>query len=199
MNTPAGHQDTDRFDDFDVGDEVFCLAWIGMPFQVVGKDQEKRVIEIDGTGPCSLPEGARIDLHPENHYMLTHEQWDQIWYWPDIAGETYLEVTQRFVEGHTTGQIVNGFAAGMVWVVDEPDRSMAFRLDLDDWQHFGQVKVQPVAAADGDGTLLFDASADVAPDAWKPTGPWVPLEVTMVAYRWAYTFGKFVLNVEDYD
>jgi hypothetical protein len=197
--TTTSPLDAELYDEFNVGDEVYCLAWIGMPFVVVGKNDEKRAIEIDGTGPCSLPEGARIDLSPENHFMLTHEHWDQLWYWPDIAGETYLDVAERFVESHHTDEVVNGYAAGMVWVVNEPDRAMAFRLDLDTWTHFGQVNAQPVAALGQDLTVVLDAAADVSSDRWVATGPTVALELRMVAYRWSLTFGKFVLNWQDFD
>ena len=65
-------------------------------------------IEINGTGPCSLPEGALLDVGPANHYMLSHQEWDQIWYWPDCAGETYQTVVDRFVASHQEGEITTG-------------------------------------------------------------------------------------------
>jgi hypothetical protein len=187
------------YDAYAIGDEVWCLAWIGMPFVVVGKNDETRTIQIDGTGPCSLPEGARMDLLPQNHYLLTHEQWDQIWYWPDIAGETYLDVVTRFIDGHRDGSIVTGYAGGSVSVEAKTRGAMTFRLSLCDYLPFGQIKVQPVAAIGDDGSLVVEHDGSIPDDRWQPTGPITPLEIGMHGYRWALTFGRVILSWHDFD
>ncbi len=191
---------SDSYDDFQVGDDVWCLAWIGMPFTVVGKDDQKRIIQIDGTGPCSLPDGARIDLVPQHHFMLTHHMWDSIWYWPDSAGEHYRDVFDRFVDKHSEGQIVTGYVATAITVADNPDAAVAFRLNFTSVSPFGQIRAEPVVAIGADGVSLvrlFDP--DVASERWIPSGPSLPLEIKMVGYRWALCYGKVVLNWEDFD
>lgn len=190
----------DSFDEFQVGDAVWCLAWIGMPFTVVGKNDEKRIIQIDGTGPCSLPDGAKIDLVPQHHFMLTHHMWDSIWYWPDSSGERYQEVFDRFVDKHSEGQIVSGYVASGITVADHPDAAVAFRLSFDAVSLFGQIRAEPVVAISPDATSLirlFDPS--IPSDRWVSSGPGLPLEIKMVGYRWALCYGKVVLNWEDFD
>jgi hypothetical protein len=187
------------YDEIEVGDAVWCLAWIGMPFVVVGKDEDTKCIQLDGAGPCSLPEGARIDLYPENHYQVTKELWDQLWYWPDIAGERYDAVVDRFVRQHRTGQVVNGYVAGMLTVTEDPKRAGAFRLNLDEFDHFGQIQAEPVAAIADDSTLLRCWDESIDDDRWVTSGPTAPLELKMIGYRWALTYGKLVLNWRDFD
>jgi len=188
------------YESFQVGDEVWCLAWIGMPFKVVGKNDDKQLIEIDGTGPCSIPDGAMIDLLPQSHFMLTHQQWDSIWYWPDIAGERYQEVFDRFVDKHSEGQIVTSYVAGGITVSDNPSSALAFRLSLSSVRLFGQIRAEPVVAiADDRSSLVRLYDPDIPDDRWISAGPSLPLDLNMVGYRWALCYGKMVLNWEDFD
>lgn len=198
VDTPSAFE---PYEAYEIGDQVWTLAWVGMPFEVVGKNDETRTIMLDGTGPCSLPGGARLDLLPQNLYLLTHEVWDQIWYWPDIAGEHYDTVVDRFVEQHSSGEIVMGYAAGSLTVsTDKPERGNPFRLDLDDYAYFGQIMAQPVAAVAADGTgLVLDYDAAVPDDRWFATGPKLALKLKMVGYRWALARGTMVLNTADFD
>ncbi len=206
MTSPATQTDPatrgtepEPYDSYRVGDEVWCLAWIGMPFRVTGKDDRTRTIEIDGIGPCSLPEGAVIDIDPQNQFLLTHEKWDAIWYWPDVAGERYQQVVDRFVDGHREDEIVTGYAAGALTVVDNPRAAMTFRLSFLGYGRFGNIRATPVAAVGGDGALVAVHDPAIADDRWLPTGPTLPLELKMVGYRWALTFGRIVLNWRDFD
>jgi hypothetical protein len=188
------------YESFAVGDRVWCLAWLGMPFVVVGKDDDAQRVEIDGTGPCSLPEGAKLDLHAESLYMLTHQQWDAIWYWPDVANETYQQVVDRFVDAHHEGELVVGYPAGGFTVTEDPKRGITYRLSFTDYQPFGQIKATPVAAITEDGTsltLAYDPS--IAEEKWLRSGPTQALELKMVAYRWSLCHGKIVLNWHDFD
>jgi hypothetical protein len=193
-------QIVEPYESYRVGDEVWCLGWLGMPFRVVGKDDETRTIEIDGIGPCSLPEGARIDLAPENHYMLTHETWDAIWYWPDQAGERYKDVAERFVDAHYDGELVVGYPAGALTVTENPRTAVTFRITVSNYWGTGSIRAQPVAAIADDGESLVTMYDAAIPDErWLPTGPKLPVEIRMVAYRWALTYGKLVLNWVDFD
>jgi hypothetical protein len=188
------------YESYEVGDEVWCLGWLGMPFVVVGKDDEHGTIQIDGVGPTSLPEGVRIDLHPENHYMLTHERWDAIWYWPDVEGERYKEVAERFVDAHDDGEIVVGYVGGALTVTENPKAAVSFRITVSGYWTSGQIHAQPVAAVADDGSgfvLAYDPA--IPAERWMPTGPRLPVEIRMVAFRWALTYGKIVLNWQDYD
>jgi hypothetical protein len=188
------------YESYHVGDEVWCLGWLGMPFVVVGTDDETQTIQIDGTGPCSLPEGARIDLHPENHYMLTHERWDAIWYWPDVAGEHYKQVAERFVDAHEDDDFVVGYVGGALTVTENPAAAMSFRVRVSGYWTSGQIRAQPVAAlADDGGSLILHYDRAIPDERWMKTGPRLPLEIKMVAYRWALTYGKLVLNWQDFD
>lgn len=188
------------YESYSVGDEVWCLGWLGMPFVVVGKDDESRTIQIDGTSPTSLPEGVRVDLHPENHFMLTRQRWDAIWYWPDIEGEHYKEVAERFVDSHHDGEIVVGYVGGALSVTENPKAAMSFRIDVSHYWTSGQIRAQPVAAIGDDGSsLMLHHDPAIPDDRWIPTGPRLPLEIKMVAFRWALAYGKLVLNWQDYD
>ncbi|HEX5588452.1 MAG TPA: hypothetical protein VFZ17_14150 [Acidimicrobiia bacterium] len=188
------------YDSYHVGDAVWCLAWVGMPFVITGKNDEKQTIEIDGVGPCSLPEGALIDVTEANLFMLTHEQWDSIWYWPDSDGERYQQVVDRFVEQHREGELVNGYVGSGITVTDSPDGAMAFRLSFAGYGHFGQILATPVAAIADDGSALLHLHDPAIPDArWLQCGPALPLEIKMTAYRWSLAYGKLVLNWQDFD
>ena len=192
---------TARYDDLDVGDRVWCLAWVGLPFDVVGKDDELQAVAIET--PPGWPTYARVDLLPETMFLLTTEQWDTLWHWPDRAGERYLDVFERFVEQHHVGQVVSGqiVATGLdalrqgMAVTPDPARAMAFRIDALD-RGFGQIRVHPVVAFD-DGTSILVPSGVVPDDAWVRVGPTVPLRMEMRTYRWHLTFGELSLTWSD--
>ena len=190
------------YESYQLGDRVYCLAWIGQPFDVVAKDDERRVIGIET--PPHWPTFAQVDVFPETMFLLTHEHWDQIWYWPDRAGHQYHDVFQRFVDRHRVNEVVSGYhvpdgllitLTGMKTNLD-PKRTMMFRIQALDVGR-GQVRVHPVAALAGDGTLITSPTEGIADDAWKRSGPTVPLRLEMRAYRWCLSFGEFVLNWED--
>jgi hypothetical protein len=193
-------QHIEPYEAYEVGDEVWCLGWLGMPFKVVGKDDQDRVIQIDGVGPCSLPEGARIDLYPENHYMLTHEMWDAIWYWPDQAGERYRDVAERFVADHQDGEIVTAYPAGSLTVTEDDRVGVSLRIRVSSFWTSGTMRAQPVAAIGPDGnSLVLVHDPAITSEQWLPSGPNLPVEIRMVAYRWALTYGRMVLNWRDFD
>src|SRR5438132_1889299 len=68
---------------FDVGDRVYCLAWVGTPFEVVARSDG--MLSLQGLNGSD----AQVDIFDETSWMLTREPWDKIWYWPDRAGERY--------------------------------------------------------------------------------------------------------------
>jgi len=200
--TGTGQGGASGYDSYSVGDRVYCLAWIGQPFDVVAKDDERRVIGIET--PKHHPTFAQVDVFPETMFLLSHEHWDQIWYWPDRAGKQYLEVFQQFIERHHAGEVICGYhlpdglmvtLAGMKTSLD-PKRTMMFRIQALD-QGRGQVRVHPVAAVASDGALVTSPSEGIADEAWKRSGPTVPLRLEMRLYRWCLTFGEIVLNWED--
>jgi hypothetical protein len=190
---------TETYDDFDVGDEVFCMAWLGMPFEVVGKIDEIQRIELKGKAPSSLPDGALVDINPNTMFMLTHERWDTPWYWPDRAGEHYQEVVARFVKRHEDGQIVTGYYTDGYWSVPMPKRAMSFRLSFAGLDQTYQIPVQPVAAASDDGMSLLTVYDESIPDVrWVKAGPPAPLRLGLHLYRWALRYGDVVLNWYDF-
>lgn len=192
------------YESYRVGDRVYCLAWIGQPFDVVAKDDERRVIGIET--PPGWPTFAQVDVFPETMFLLSREHWDQIWYWPDRAGEHYLEVFQRFAERHHVGEVICGYhvpdglmvtLGGMPNRVSlDPKRTMMFRVQAIDLGR-GQVRVHPVAAIGPDGALVSSPTAGIADDAWQRSGPTVALRLELRLYRWCITFGELVLNWED--
>ena len=188
--------------DFRVGDRVHCLAWIGQPFDVVRKDDDRRTIVIQSP-PGSLP--GQIEIHPRTRFLLTREHWDQVWYWPDRAGEHYHEVFDRFVGRHRVGQVVAGYHLGeglaavvaRMRLVPDADAAMTFRIKVLGGK-WGEVRVHPVAAVHPDGNGLCTARDERIPDeAWLRCGPTVPLRMGMRRYRWCLSFGELVLNWED--
>jgi hypothetical protein len=190
------------YDSYQIGDRVYCLAWIGQPFDVVAKDDERHVIGIET--PPGWPTFAQVDVFPETMFLLTREHWDQIWYWPDRAGEHYLEAFQRFVDRHRVGEVICGYhvpeglmvTMGGMKVDLDPKRTMMFRIQALDVGR-GQVRVHPVAAVGPNGDLVTAPAAGIADDAWKRSGPTVALRLEMRIYRWCMTFGEIVLNWED--
>jgi hypothetical protein len=193
---PQSHPEP--FESFARGDEVHCLAWIGTRFRVVDVDEDTRRIAIEGLG-TSAP--ALIDIYPQNMYMLTHEHWDQLWYWPDRLGESYSDVFDRFVDEHRDGEIVTGYFApsvGLTLVTRDPQLAQTFRLDLSDVVAKRQIVAQPVAAI-VDGVLLTAHDPAIPDEQWLRSGPAVPVQIEMQAYRWSLTAGGIILNVDDFD
>lgn len=189
------------YDDIHVGDRVYCLAWIGQPFDVVHRDDDLQLISIET--PASSPTFGQIDIFPETMFLLTHEQWDQIWYWPDRAGERYTEVFDRFLDAHHVGDVIAGFhggdgllaAATRMTVALDPNTAMMFRITSIDRKR-GEIRVEPVAAIGADETLISTPVADPA-GPWLACGPAVPLRLEMRMYRWCLCFGELVVNWQD--
>jgi hypothetical protein len=194
---------TPAYADFGVGDRVYCLAWIGQAFEVVAKDDESEVIAIQ-TLPGS-PTFGQIDIFPETLFLLSREKWDQVWYWPDRAGERYLDVFERFVTRHSVGDVVAGHhvpdglmvTLGGMRVDLDPKRTMMFRIQAIDVGR-GQIRVHPVARIQPDGTLGTSPSDDVPDAAWIRSGPTVPLRIEMRLYRWCLAFGEIVVSWDDF-
>ena len=188
------------FADYEVGDRVWCLAWVGQPFEVVGKDEDHEVIALE------IPEGwgvsGQIDIYPETMFMLSKEHWDQIWYWPDRSGQRYDEVFGRFLARHTVGQVVPGYVAGEGLAGHvapggyEPKAAMMFRITSINTD-IGQVLVEPVAAVGPANELIHAPSSGVPAQDWRTCGPVVPIRIEMKLYRWVLTFGAFALNWYD--
>ena len=193
---------TATYDDFAVGDRVYCLAWVGQPFDVVAKDEDRKAIGIET--PPGWPTFGQVDIFPETMFLLTHEHWDSIWHWPDRAGERYLEVFERFIGRHRAGEVVAGYhvpdglmvTLGGMQVALDPKRAMMFRIQAIDAGR-GQVRVHPVAAIGPDGDLTSTPDENVPDTQWLRSGPTVPLRLEMRLYRWCLTFGELVLNWED--
>jgi hypothetical protein len=200
-NAAVSHSDAD-YDSYRIGDRVYCLAWVGLPFDVVAKDDERRVIGIET--PPGWPTFAQVDVFPENMFLLTHEHWDFIWYWPDRAGELYYDVFQRFCGRHQVGEVICGYhvpdglmvTLGGMKVALDPRRTMMFRIQAIDVGR-GQVRVHPVAAVGAGGALVSTPNAAIADEAWQRSGPTVAIRLEMRLYRWCLTFGELVLNWED--
>ena len=175
------------FDDLGIGDRVWCLAAVGTPFVVAELDPARRVTVV-AQRPAG-GSGGRIDLTVGSLWLLTKEPWDQIWYWPDRAGETFETVVGRFAASHQPGQVVRGYyldtgvgASNQGFVRPNPKTAMSFQVEPP-VAGLGQVRVRPVAET---------------PDGVIPVGPNVPLRVGMVHYRWSLSFGELVVNWEDF-
>lgn len=180
--------------DFDVGDRVYCLAWVGTPFEVVARSDG--MLSLQGLNGSD----AQVDIFDETSWMVTREPWDKIWFWPDREGERYDEVFDRFMSTHTVGEVVAGyhFSGGLdgFEIRQDPARAMAFRIrSLDNGTR--QIRVHPVAAIGDDGDLVTDASRDLTDERWLRSGPTLPLRIEMRMYRWCLCFGELVLNWQD--
>lgn len=191
------------YDSVAVGDEVYCLAWVGKRFTVVGKDDEQKLVALEGEA-ASDPYGAHVDLFDETMWMATDQPWDQIWYWPDRAGEHYLEVYERWVARQAPGRVIVGYlsdSGGIAslggFIVANPKRSMNFRiLSIDD--SFAQTIIEPVVLA-GDPGRRPDLDDLTAPEhEWVAVGPKTPVRISMISYRWAVNYGDIILNWEDF-
>jgi hypothetical protein len=188
------------YDSVAVGDRVWCLAWVGKEFVVVDKDDELERVALEGANAID-PYGAQLDLFADTMWMASTEPWDQIWFWPDRAGERFNEVFQRWFADHATGDVVIGYAADVGLasvagsVVVKPKRSMVFRITAMD-DSMAQITVEPVVRRDDPG-LRGEEAIGGPTDSYVPVGPRLPLRIRMVDYRWALTFGDLILNWED--
>jgi hypothetical protein len=185
------------FADYAVGDRVYSLAWIGKPFSIVAKNEERGILSLQGSLEND-PQGAQVDVFKSTIWMVTDEPWDQLWYWPDRCGERYLEVFKRFVGAHNAGEIVTGhFVEGanpLQGLACTPDRAMAFRIVM---MTDSMVMVEPVVGLKANGEPVREARQDEE-IRWISTGPAVAARLRMVGYRWAVTFGDIVLNGADF-
>jgi hypothetical protein len=194
----------ESYDDYKVGDTVYCLAWLGTPFTVSAKDDASGRICLQAPSTVD-PYGSQIDLFPETMWMLTHSPWDRVWFWPDRAGETYESVFQRYAADVTVGDVVPGYyfdpgllAPGpMCYLKPKPAISMAFRVEQVDVPS-GQVLVRPVAAVDDAGGVTRDTTLELTPDRWTAIGPIAPVRIGMHNYRWGLAFGDVLLNWTDF-
>jgi len=175
----------DEFADLSPGDRVWCLASIGVPYEVAKIDEARRRVHL--TPHAALPGMFPIDLSAHAAWMLSTERWDQIWYWPDREGERFDEVVERFADAHAPGEIVQGY------VVDtnvgssgflEPDPKLAMSFEIQPaTPPIAQVRVRPVVET---------------PEGWVKAGPKVPLRIGMTNYRWSLSFGDIVVNWTDF-
>jgi hypothetical protein len=178
------------------------LAWLGKEFTVVEMDDETQRVALEGASAVD-PYGAQVDLFPDTLWMATTEPWDQIWFWPDRAGERFNEVFNRWFAAHRVGEVVLGYpidtgiAAVGGFVILRPKASMAFRITAMD-DSMAQITVEPVARTDNVGLRGEEALAGAPPDAWAPIGPKLPLRIRMAEYRWALSFGDVILNWTDF-
>jgi hypothetical protein len=185
------------YEDYVVGDEVSCLAWLGTRFTVVGKDDAARSISLQGIG-TSVP--ALIDIYEQNLFMLAHENLDQVWYWRDRAGETYDVVFDRFVAAHHDGEVVPGYflpMPGLAALAPVPALELPVRLNFSSVVSKRQILGQIVVAV-GPSRVVDTVDAGVSDDAWQDVGPAMPMQVEMTAYRWSLTFAGTVVNVVDF-
>jgi hypothetical protein len=194
-----------RYEDFTLGDVVYCLAWLGVPFRVSEKDDENERIAISGQVPSSIHGGIQLDIYPQNLFMLTHNLWDQIWYWPDRCGESYNDVYDRFVHSHEHGAIVNAYYSpsietlGMMNIPRNAESGQAYRLDLSRVDSHRQIRVHAVCAiSDGGQAIESYYDGSIPPDRWLQSGPHIPIKMEMRAYRWCLNAGGLILNVDDF-
>ena len=175
------------FDDLAVDDQVWCLASVGTPFRVENLDlvRERVTVVPDPTSAG----GGPLELSPDTLWLLSKERWDQIWYWPDRAGERFDVVVDRFVASHLPGEVVQGYfldtsvgASNQGFVKPNPKTAMSFEIQQPT-PGFGQVRVRPVAETT-DGILAV--------------GPIVPLRLGMTCYRWSLSFGEIIVNWSDF-
>jgi hypothetical protein len=176
------------FDDLHIDDQVWCLASVGTPFRVEDLDSVQRRVTIvpeRSSGSGASP----IVLTADTLWLLSKELWNQVWFWPDRAGERFDEVVDRFVAAHQPGDVVQGYfldtsigAANQGFVKPNPKTAMSFQIQPDT-PGFGQVRVRPVAETT-DGIIFV--------------GPNVPLRLGMTCYRWSLSFGEIVVNWRDF-
>jgi hypothetical protein len=194
----------ESYDDFKVGDQVHCLAWLGKLFTVASKDDNTGRIALQGSSATD-PYGAQVDLFPDTMWMVTHQPWDQIWPWPDRAGEHATEVFERYAQRHHESEVVAGYyneeglqlSGEQTFLTPNAKKAMAFRLLSVDVP-LGQIRVEPVARIDAQGGLTTVIEPGIAASQWVAVGPNAALRVGMRSYRWALSFGELILNWQDF-
>ena len=187
------------FDEYRVGDEVYCLAWIGKKFEIVARDEDRGILSLQG-GLENVPHGAQVDIFRSTTWMVTRQKWDQIWYWPDRAGETYEDVYRRFVKEHKAGEVLTGYQVEGPYPLEPVSftaaRAMAFRIMH---VHDLGILIAPVVGlVDGAKEPLREAEKDPAV-RWVMAGPPASAVLKMTAYRWSLTYGDIVLNWRDFE
>ncbi len=175
-------------EDLSVGDRVWCLFGVGTPYEVASVDRGRRELIVEpeprlggGMRPVTVPDSGL--------WLVTKQHWDQVWYWPDRAGETHETVVERFSAQHAPGDLVTGqfYDDGMPfgpqgYVTPTPQASMTFRIHANPMP-FPRVLVEPIVDIDGQVVSA---------------GPVVPLRVAMRSYRWALSFGELIVNWHDF-
>jgi hypothetical protein len=176
------------FDELAVDDRVWCLACVGTPFRVEDLDPGRGRVTV-APEPDSAGAGSPVELTADTLWLLSKERWDQIWYWPDRAGERFDVVVERFVGSHHPGDVVQGYfldtsvgASNQGFVKPNPKTAMSFEIQPPT-PGFGQVRVKPVAETT-DGIVVV--------------GPIVPLRLGMTCYRWSLSFGEIIVNWRDF-
>ncbi|HKD36963.1 MAG TPA: hypothetical protein VKB78_09180 [Pirellulales bacterium] len=187
------------FDDYRIGDRVYCLAWIGKSFEIVAKNDEIGKISLRGDLETERG-GAQIDIFKSTIWMLSHEPRDEIWHWRDRKGETYADVFDRFRSAHKPGDIVSGYliegANALEPIGASPERAMAFRIVM---PAENMIMVEPVVGIRSGGTeIVKEAKADSG-ITWVSAGPIASARIAMTAYRWSIAFGDIVLNPRDFE
>jgi hypothetical protein len=176
------------FGELGVGDRVWCLASVGIPFRVEALDPQRHRVTV--VPEPSLESGARpLELTAQTLWLLTKEPWDQVWYWPDRAGESFNDVVERFAAAHQPGDVVQGYfldtsvgASNQGFVKPNPKLAMSIEIQRPT-PGFGQVRVRPVTET-AEGVV--------------PVGPNVPLRLGMTCYRWSLSFGELIVNWRDF-
>lgn len=200
MSATTVQESTTAWNDYAVGDTVYCLAWIGKRFQIVGKDEQ--LINLHGDAEFD-PYGAQVDIVPASLWMITKKPWDQVWYWPDRKGEHYEAVFERFMSARKVGEVLNGYIhAGALNplakdIVDVPENAMAFRVEMIDPVN-KQINVLPVVGVVAGADPISDADDRRKPERWIRCGPVVPATISMHSYRWCISVGPFILNWRDF-
>jgi hypothetical protein len=176
-----------------------------MPFKVVAKDDESGRISIEGQSVPPYDGGTQLDIYPQNVFMLTHNVWDQIWYWPDRRGETFGEVFDRFVNSHEDGDLVNAYFAptleglGLPLIDRDANLAQGYRIDLTRVTSHRQLSAHAVCAIiDNGGAVRSDYDVSIPNDKWLKCGPVVPVQIEMKAYQWTLTAGRLILNADDF-
>lgn len=195
MNAQVHEQ---KWNDFAVGDSVYCLAWIGKKFDISSKSDDVIALQADAEFD---PYGAQVDITPKTLWMITHEPWDQLWYWPDRANESYEDVFNRFAGSLKLGQIINGYyfrGAMLEANIDvHPSHGMAFRVAAIDTVT-REIQVQPVVGLLENGDATADVNDARTVRRWVNAGPAMSVTIGMHKYRWCLSIGHVVLNWKDF-
>ena len=140
------------YDSYRLGDRVYCLAWIGQPFDVVAKDDERRRDrDRDSAGMAHVRAGRRLprdDVPADVASTGTRSGTG-----PTGRASSISRSSSASSNGIASGEVICGYhvpdglmvtLGGMKTSLD-PKRTMMFRIQaLDEGR--GQVRVHPVAA-----------------------------------------------------